>query len=439
MEKLHIPLLVKQTCHLCSGIMGRLVVVAWESKILFAIVFIAMPSLLSLPLKAAPFFYGDNIESKLLNERTTFQDRVVKGVVANDAGEALGGVTVQLKGSNIIVTTAQDGSFSINVPDGAVTLIFSYIGMQTQEANVRDNTPVRIALKSEDNTLSDVVVVGYGTQKKVNLTGSVATVSSKTLLERPATNAANLLQGRVTGLQVIQPTASPGRDDPQFRIRGLGSFGASSNPLILVDGIIGSITNLNPNDIESVSVLKDAASAAIYGSRAANGVILVTTKRGRKGEPLLEYRIDVGSHTATRLPDFIYNSVEYMTMYNAAKARVGLPALYTQEQIDAYENPTDKAQYPNFNWSDHYFNPATVINHNLRFSGGNEKTNYSISLGYLDQDGVLPSFNYKRYNAIINLNSQVNKRIRVGTIINMVKKNITEPRSTNSDIVLLVY
>lgn len=440
MEKLSISPPGNYACQLYTG--GRnSIALAYRrrSKALGAFVLISLVALLSLPAKAGLFIYDDNNVSAFFNGTATFQNRMIKGTVTNDAGELLGGVTVQLKGSNTIVTTAQDGSFSIDVPDGAVTLMFSYIGMQSQEVNVRDNGPIRIALKVENNTLSDVVVVGYGTQKKVNLTGSVATVSSKTLLERPATNAANLLQGRITGLQVIQPTASPGRDDPQFQIRGLGSFGASSNPLILVDGILGSITNLNPNDIESVSVLKDAASAAIYGSRAANGVILVTTKRGRKGEPLLEYRIDVGSHTATRLPDFIYNSVEYMTMYNAAKERVGLPALYTQEQIDAYKNPTDKAQYPDFNWSDHYFNPATVINHNLRFSGGNEKTNYSISLGYLDQDGVLPSFNYKRYNAIINLNTQVNKRIRVGTIINMVKKNITEPRFTNSDIVLLVY
>lgn len=437
MEKLSISPLVNYASQLDKGDRsGIALAYRCKTKILVAVALIYLAPLFSLPAKAE--FNSYNVRS-FFNETTTFQNRIVKGTVTNDAGEPLGGVTVQLKGSNSIVTTNQDGSFSIDVPQGAVTLVFSYIGMQSQELNVTDSGPVRIALKVENNTLSDVVVVGYGTQKKINLTGSVATVASKTLLERPATNAANLLQGRITGLQVIQPTASPGRDDPQFQIRGLGSFGASSNPLILVDGIIGSITNLNPNDIESVSVLKDAASAAIYGSRAANGVILVTTKRGRRGESLLEYRIDIGSHTATKLPDFIYNSVEYMTLYNAAKERVGLPPLYTQAQIDAYKNPSDEALYPNFNWNNHYFNPATVINHNLRFSGGNEKTNFSISLGYLDQDGVLPSFNYKRYNAIININSQVNKRVRVGTIINMVKKKIVEPRSVNSDVVLLVY
>lgn len=394
----------------------------------------ALPTLLLLP-----FFTKANNAFNSHLQSPAQSNLSITGKVTNESGEALQGVTVTVKGSTTSATTDAAGSFQINVPGNNAVLIFTHVGMQSLEHRVTASGNITIVLTSDKSTLSDVVVVGYGTQKKINLTGSVATVGGSTLVERPATNAANLLQGRVTGLQVIQPTASPGRDDPQFQIRGLGSFGASSSPLVLVDGLIGSITNLNPNDIESVSVLKDAASAAIYGSRAANGVILVTTKRGKQGAPLLEYRIDVGSHTATRLPDFIYNSVEYMTMYNAAKQRVGLPALYTQEQIDAYKNPSDPIQYPNFNWSEHYFNPATVINHNLRFSGGNERTNYSISLGYLDQDGVLPSFNYKRYNAIININSQVNKRVRVGTIINMTKKRIAEPRNVNSDVVLLVY
>ncbi|MGN6495483.1 MAG: SusC/RagA family TonB-linked outer membrane protein [Agriterribacter sp.] len=410
----------------CTGRLRGILKTSW--------VIFALPTLLMLPFSLQA--NDANISYKLSPTQSTLP---VTGKVTNEAGEPLQGVTIQVKGTTISATTDAAGSFQINVPGNNAILVFSYVGMQTLEHRVSGSGNISIVLSSDKSTLSDVVVVGYGTQKKINLTGSVATVGGSTLVERPATNAANLLQGRVTGLQVIQPTASPGRDDPQFQIRGLGSFGASSSPLVLVDGLIGSITNLNPNDIESVSVLKDAASAAIYGSRAANGVILVTTKRGKQGAPLLEYRVDIGSHTATRVPDFIYNSAEYMTMYNAAKERVGLPPLYTQEQIDAYKNPSDPIQYPNFNWTDHYFNPATVINHNLRFSGGNERTNYSISLGYLDQDGVLPSFNYKRYNAIININSQINKRVRVGTIINMTKKRIAEPRSVNSDVVLLVY
>ncbi len=363
----------------------------------------------------------------------------VTGKVSDESGEALPGVNIILKGSTTGQVTDAGGRYNIGVPGTDGVLIFSFVGYISQEIEIGNRTVIDVELAQDTKTLEEIVVVGYGMQKRVNLTGSVATVGGKTLVERPATNAANLLQGRVTGLQVIQPTASPGRDDPQFQIRGLGSFGASSSPLVLVDGLVGSIANLNPNDIESVSVLKDAASAAIYGARAANGVILVTTKGGKKGTPLLEYRLDVGSHTATRLPDFIYDSAEYMTMYNAAKERVGQAPLYTQEQIDAYKNPDDPAQYPSFNWTDHYFNAAAVINHNLRFSGGSDRTSYSISLGYLDQDGVLPSFNYKRYNAILNLSSQVNEKIRVGTIVNMVKKRIAEPRSVNSDIVLLVY
>lgn len=417
-------------CIQCCGCRFRRI----SSGLVALFVFFALPALLLLPVQSDAEETGNTYEWQQVQYRLS-----VKGKVMNEEGSALAGVTVQVKGQAASTRTDESGGFRIDVPGAGAVLVFTYVGMQAAEHKVPASGEMLVTLTQDQNTLSDVVVVGYGTQKKINLTGSVATVGGSTLVQRPATNAANLLQGRVTGLEVIQPTASPGRDDPQFQIRGLGSFGASSSPLVLVDGLIGSITNLNPNDIESVSVLKDASSAAIYGSRAANGVILVTTRRGKQGAPLLEYRVDIGSHTATRLPDFIYNSVEYMTMYNAAKERVGLAPLYTQEQIDAYKNPSDPVRYPNFNWTDHYFNPATVINHNLRFSGGNERTNYSISLGYLDQDGVLPAFNYKRYNAIINVNSQVNKRVKVGTIINMVKKQIAEPRNVNSDVVLLVY
>ena len=372
-------------------------------------------------------------------ETNAEQKKEISGSVKDSKGLPLPGVSVVVKGTTTGIDTDADGKFRISVPADAKTLVFSFIGMKAQEIVIGNNTTINVTLAEDVVGIDEVVAVGYGTQKKVSMTGAVSNVSANILGSIPKPNAANLLQGRVAGLQVIQPTASPGRDDPQLLVRGLGSFGASSSPLVLVDGIIGSMNNLNPNDIENISVLKDAASAAIYGSRAANGVILVTTKQGKKGESMIEYRADVGIHTATRLPDFIYDSSEYMTMFNAAKVRAKLPPLYTQAQIDLYRNPTDKAQYPSFNWVDYYFKPATVKNHNLRFSGGNDKTTYSLSMGYLDQDGILPAFNYKRYSAVLNLSTQLNKIVRVGTIINMAEKVIKEPRNVNSDIVLLVY
>ncbi len=172
--------------------------------------------------------------------------------------------------------------------------------------------------------LSDVVVVGYSTQKKINLTGAVASVSAKTLSASPVPNSANLLQGRLPGLEVIQPNGKPGNDDPTDPYPGIGFFRGSSSPLILIDGVIGNITTIAPNDIESVTVLKDAASASIYGARAANGVIIVTTKRAKKGGASLEYSIDYGIQNATAVRDLIWDSAEYMEMYNAARLRSGL-------------------------------------------------------------------------------------------------------------------
>ncbi len=367
------------------------------------------------------------------------QQKSISGKVTDSAGAPLPGVSVVIKGTTVGTITDADGNYKLANVSEKATLLFSFVGMKMQEILVLGKPFINVTLTEESIGLEEVVAVGYGTQIKSNLTGSLSTVSSKTLVDIPKPNATNLLQGRVTGLQVIQPTASPGRDDPKLQIRGMGSFGASSDPLILVDGIIGSMNSLNPIDIESITVLKDAASAAIYGSRAANGVILVTTKQGKKGESVLEYNGNIGVHTATRLPDFIYNSYEYMTMFNEAKLRSNQKPIYTQAEIDAYKNPSDKKQYPNFNWTDYYFNPAVVVNHNLRFSGGNDKTLYNLSLGYLDQDGILPVFNYKRYNAILNLSTQPNKIVKVGATINMVNKVIKEPRTTNSDIVLLVY
>ncbi len=337
----------------------------------------------------------------------------VGGKVTGAEGQALPGVTVAVKGTNSGTITDADGSYSLaNIPDDA-TLVFSFVGMKPQEIKVDGKMRIDVVMTEESIGLDEVVAVGYGTQKKVNLTGSVSSVSSQQLMERPVTNATSLLQGRVSGLHVTQPSGQPGRDDAIFYIRGLGSFGASSTPLILIDGVIGTLSDVAPNDIENISVLKDAASASIYGARAANGVILVTTKNARKGARV-EYKLDVGVHEATRLPEGITNSAEYMEMSNKAYSRSGLAPLYTQQQIDAYANAKNDPQYPNFDWVDYYFSPATVVNHYLSLSNMTEKTSYKLSLNYLDQDGILPNISSKRYNAQFNLTSQITKRITLG-------------------------
>jgi TonB-linked SusC/RagA family outer membrane protein len=368
-----------------------------------------------------------------------FQQQTITGKVTGQNGLPLEGVTVSVRGSRVSTATQADGTFSIELPPGASTLLFTYVGFEPQEINVRGQSNIAVELKSVEGNLDDVVVIGYSTQKKINLTGAVATVSGKTLTERPVPNVGNLLQGRITGLQVTQPSGEPGRDAANLLIRGRGSFGAGNAPLVLIDGVAGSLSNLAPDDVADVVVLKDAASAAIYGSRSANGVILVTTKKGRKGPTTIGYRVNVGRYIPTELPDLITNSAEYMELYNSAAARGGVAFRYAQTEIDKYKNATDRVKYPNFDNIDYYFNPATVTNHNLSLSGGSDKNTFNISLSYLNQEAMLPGYSFKKYNGLLNYTSQINSRITVGTSMNMTYKNRQEPPFTSENLALLVY
>ena len=353
------------------------------------------------------------------------QQKSISGKVTDSSGSSLPGVSVVIKGTNKGIITDANGIFILSdVPANAI-LQFSFVGMKTQEVKVTGKTSMNVKMEEESIGIDEVVAVGYGTQKKVNLTGSVSSVSSNSLSQRATTNPTNLLQGKVSGLRVTQPSGQPGHDDAIFEIRGLGSFGASSSPLVLVDGIVGNLSNLAPNDIETITVLKDAASASIYGSKAANGVILVTTKQAKKGS-FIEYQLDCGVQNATRLPERITNSAEYMEMYNTARARSGMSALYTQAQIDAYKNATDREEYPNFDWLNYYFKPAKMTNQYLSISNTTDKSAYKFSMNYLNQDAILPNINFKKYNAQLNFTNQINKSIKIGTNINAVFKNTSE-------------
>lgn len=362
----------------------------------------------------------------------------ITGRVVDATGNALPSTTITNKNSRQSTTTGTTGTFSIAGKIGDV-LTISFIGMESLEVSVKTLEIGDIQLKDKIDEGQEVVVVGYGTQKKVNLSGSVSTVSGKTISQRPVPNLQNMLQGRLNGLDVVQSTGEPGRDNASFRIRGQGSFGASSAPLVLVDGVIASINNLSPQDIENVTVLKDAASAAIYGARAANGVILITTKKGKAGRNVIEYNGSYGISEATRHPDLITNSVTYMEMYNAANARSGRAAQYTQEQIDLYKNNPNDPRYPNFNWIEYVLDKGPIQQHNLGFSGGNEKTLYNLSLNYLDQESITKGYIYKRYNALFDFSTQVHKRVRVGTNINLSFQDAKAPWLVNDDLLLLAY
>lgn len=343
----------------------------------------------------------------------------VSGKIADEKGTPLPNITIQVKGTGIGTLTDAEGAFSLDVPAGAI-LVVSGIGYIRQEIAVEGRASFNIVLKEDVAGLSEVVVVGYGSQEKHKLTSAVATVSGAELNKRVATDPVSLLQGQLPGLQVTQGSGEPGNEGLVLRIRGLSTFsGAGNDPLVIVDGLPGSLSVLNPNDIESVSVLKDAASAAIYGSRGANGVIVVKTRKGKGTGFTLQYGYNLGISKATKLPDVITNSAEYMELSNEARGNSGLAPLYTQQQIDLYRNATDRVKYPNYNWLNDLFRTAYTQNHYLNMSGGKENTHYSLGLGMNLQPGVMIGFDYKKYTMDLGLSSRVHKRVTLGTNIQM--------------------
>ncbi len=359
----------------------------------------------------------------------------ISGKVSSSTGEPLAGVTVQIKGVKNGTVTDGAGNYQILARDIDV-LIFSLVGKEKTEVQVDKKDHINLVLQESSSLIDEVVVVGYGTQKKSNLTGAVAAVDGKVLNKRIATNPTQLLQGRMPGLRVTQGSGEAGNENVNLQVRGLGSYGASSAPLVIVDGIPGSLENLNPQAIENITVLKDAASAAIYGARAANGVILVTTKQGKAGKTQLSYDYNVGITKASALPDLVYNSVNYMTLYNQANKNSGVTnpnASFSQEMIDAYKNATDKRLYPDFNWLDAVFRTVPVQTHNLSLSGGAGGTNYNVILGYVNQPDIMIGTSFKKYNLQLNLGSKINDRISFGSSITLNYGDRKYPRNGSED------
>lgn len=396
---------------------------------------IAGASLLLLCV-APQFATADTYEKTAVTNTQQSRTETITGTVTDQAGEPLIGVSIIVKGTTNGTITDLSGNFSLNAPEGS-TLEVSYIGyiMETIKAS---RGPLKIVLKEDTQKLDEVVVVGFGTQKKVNLTGSVSVISGDDMTRRPVANAAALLQGQIPGLRVNQGLGQPGNEGTSFRIRGQGTFSdAGSDPLILINGVPGSMTNLDPSVIESVSVLKDAASAAIYGARAANGVILVTTKQGAVGEKVsISYHGNVGLYTPTKLYDRVTNSVEYMGLANLAWKNSGTGKEYSPEQIALYRNNVGNPQYPNFDWQDYMFRTAVVQTHNLSVAGATEKTTYNIALNFVDQPGTMRGFDYQKYNATIDLSARITNFIKVGTYANLMYGEVDEPRQGHGDAFL---
>ncbi len=356
------------------------------------------------------------VGSKLYAQSNTI---AVKGKVMAD-GEPVIGATVLVKGVSTGTATDMDGNFSLNVASKAV-LVVSSIGYETQEVPVNGRQFINVVLKSGVVTLKDVVVVGYGVQKKVNLTGAVSSVSTDELEGKPISNVLEAMQGTTPGLVIQQGSSTPG-SVPSINIRGLNTMN-NNDPLVIIDGIEGSLANLNPADIEQISILKDASSTAIYGSRASNGVVLVTTKKGKAGKVEISYDFMYGVQQPTSLPK-IADSWVYAELYNEAAVNSGRAAKFTPEQIAQYRNGG-----PNVNWVKELYNRnSPQSSHNVSMTGGNDQLSYMASLGYLDQSSMFkgPDYGYKRYNARLNVSHKVTNNFTLNLTSQFARNDIKE-------------
>lgn len=337
---------------------------------------------------------------EIVKESAVQTQKNISGKVTDTSGSALTGVTVVIKGTTTGIITDSNGKFTFSsVPANAV-LVFSFVGMKTQEVKLGTQKTVNVVLEEESVGIEEVVAIGYGTQKKVNVVGSVTAVNGEKIKAIPASDVTNAISGRLPGSTVMQKSGEPGNDDAKITIRGRTSLGSNTGPLVVIDGIPGrSLVEVDPVDIESVSVLKDA-SAAIYGAQAANGVILVTTKKGRDGKPKLNYQFYQGFMTPTVIPK-VLSAGDYATMLSEWEDYNHAERTYTDEDIKLYYSGRDPWEHPNSNWmKDLVAKWTQTTKHNITFDGGNNSMHYYLSFGYKKEDAIYKqeSTNYKQYN-----------------------------------------
>lgn len=316
------------------------------------------------------------------------QAKTVTGTVTDVSGEPIIGANIRIKGTTTGTITDIDGNFSIKAEPQSVIEV-SYIGYLTQETVINNQKSIRFLLKEDTKTLDEVVVIGYGVQKKADLTGSVANINTEKLNTQSNANIGQALQGKIAGVDIVSQGGAPG-SGTRIMVRGIGTLNNAS-PLYIVDGMyMNSIDHINPNDIASIDVLKDASSAAIYGSRAANGVIIVTTKEGSntEGKPIIDLSVNLGISTASKFLDML-DAKGWAEVTTIARQAIGKPAL---------DMATDLANKPDNDWQDIMFRPALMQNYNLSVKGGGKYSTYYTGLGYFNQDGIVKGTNYQRYN-----------------------------------------
>ncbi|WP_293740885.1 TonB-dependent receptor [uncultured Parabacteroides sp.] len=351
------------------------------------------------------------------------QQKPIKGTVVDATGEPLIGVNVSVKGTTIGTITDVDGKYSLEVPAKG-TLVFSFIGYKTAEIPIGSQSVVDQTLNEDTQNIDEVVVVGYGVQKKASLTGAVATLKGEELKASPTTNLTNGMVGRMPGVIGFQRSDEPGGGGTTIRIRGTNSLG-SKDPLIVIDGVpgrAGGLDRINPNEIESISVLKDAA-AAIYGSRAANGVVLVTTKRGKEGKPTITYTGNMGFASPTRLPE-VCDAYEYSVLLNEISTNAGGSPKYTAEDLELFRNGQDPWGHPNTNWYDEAIkNVSPIYRHDVSISGGSDKFKFYLNLAANGEDGIYKKSanRYDQYSIRANIDAKINQYIDLsyGTISRM--------------------
>ena len=358
----------------------------------------------------------------------------VNGLITDSSGEPLIGVSIQVKGTTHGTISDLDGKFMLLAKTGDILRI-SYVGYTPQEIKLTGNQQLRIIMEEDTKRLEEVVVVGYGTQKKVNLTGSVSSITADELANKPVMSTAQALAGLAPGLSVLQTSGRPGTG-ATVKIRGTGTFSnAGTDPLVLIDGLSGSIDDVDPNDIQSISFLKDAASASIYGNRAANGVILIETKKGVQGKTTISYSNSFGWQRPTELPDFL-PSWEYAEYYNMAMHNMGRQDAYLPEQIQKFRDGSDPDNYPNVNHLKWLLESGSGFQHqhNISIQGGNATTSYNLSVGYRNQEGMTARTSNERMTALFSMKSEIAKGLTLNLNINAYNNKYNAPNGEPQSI-----
>ena len=373
------------------------------------------------------------------------QDRKVTGIITDEQGEPIIGANVVVKGTSKGTVTDLNGEYSIEA-NGKSILLISYIGYLSEEVAVGNNKTLNIQLKEDAQKLDEVVVIGYGTQKRSNLSGAISKVTSEVIESKPVTNVLSALQGEIPGMVIQRSSGQPGNEDFKMNIRGVSSANGDSAPLVLVDGIPGDINMINPQDIDAISVLKDA-SASIYGARAAGGVVLITTKKGATGAPKITYNGNLSISKMTGMMKAPTN-YEMAIMDNEANIHNGSAPMYTQELLDRilpnHPNPIDhplyggwKLFFTNTDWMDELLNNGVQHKHNLTISGGGEKSNYYLSAGYSKQFGVVKyaDDNNTKYNLRMNYDYRITDWLKLETKVALDNNKRTDVGSNGAWVI----